>query len=343
MKRITSRGKRDNAITLIALIVTVIILMILTGVVIATIIGNNGVLNKTKFARDEYKMRTNEENQTLSIYENEIDKASIGIASSRENEQNSSNIITGVTFETSSISDNSVNLKIIPTATSKDYILGYHVIAINENNNSDVVAIMTTDEETQLTGLNENSNYNIYVAAYDKYNNVRISAIQKIKTFHAFDFMKKINKDIFTTTENEYFRLSGVNTQYLVNSQTHWGNTLPILTVVDTNSYGNFYTSNKLEHDFKKIILHIRTRNDGTNYATLKWGIVSNIGDSPTWVEKANDSVTCGNSPSWKDYEAEINIPNGVNAKDNYLQFYFQHYGSAFSMAIEFISLKGIY
>jgi len=104
-----------------------------------------------------------------------------------------------------------------------------------------------------------------------------------------------------------------------------------------------WYTSNKLEHDFKKIILHIRTRNDGINYATLKWGIVSNTGNSPTWVENANNSVTCGNSTSWKDYEAEINIPDGVNAKDNYLQFYFQHYGTSFTMGMEFICLEGIY
>lgn len=46
---------KNKGITLIALIVTIIILMILAGVVVATITGNNGILNKAKFAK--YKER----------------------------------------------------------------------------------------------------------------------------------------------------------------------------------------------------------------------------------------------------------------------------------------------
>ena len=42
-------------------------------------------------------------------------------------------------------------------------------------------------------------------------------------------------------------------------------------------------------------------------------------------------------------YKATIEIPKGINTKDYYLQMYFKHNGSSFSMGIEFVSFKGIY
>ena len=76
--------KKATGITLVALIVTIIILMILAGVVIVTVTGNNGILNKSKLARDTYQNSINEENRQISSYENEIDKATFDIASSRD-------------------------------------------------------------------------------------------------------------------------------------------------------------------------------------------------------------------------------------------------------------------
>ena len=76
--------KKATGITLVALIVTIIILMILAGVVIATVTGNNGILNKSKLARDTYQNSASNENSILSDYENEIDKYALDIASSRD-------------------------------------------------------------------------------------------------------------------------------------------------------------------------------------------------------------------------------------------------------------------
>ena len=83
MKNIQKISK-NRGITLIALIVTIIILMILAGIVIATVTGNNEILSKSKLARETYKNSANEENDQINGYENEIDKASINVASSRE-------------------------------------------------------------------------------------------------------------------------------------------------------------------------------------------------------------------------------------------------------------------
>lgn len=65
--------KRENGITLIALIVTIIVLLILAGVTIATLTGDNGILGqvgKTKEKEDESNLK---ENIELEIAETKIE------------------------------------------------------------------------------------------------------------------------------------------------------------------------------------------------------------------------------------------------------------------------------
>lgn len=40
--------KKENRITMVAMIITIIILLILTGITINFVLGNNGILNKAK-------------------------------------------------------------------------------------------------------------------------------------------------------------------------------------------------------------------------------------------------------------------------------------------------------
>jgi type II secretory pathway pseudopilin PulG len=49
------KSKSDRAITLIALIVTIIVLLILAGVTIANVMGNQGVIKKAKIATSSYE------------------------------------------------------------------------------------------------------------------------------------------------------------------------------------------------------------------------------------------------------------------------------------------------
>ncbi len=44
--------KERNGITLIALVITIIVLLILAGVVITTLTGDNGILGKAKTAKN---------------------------------------------------------------------------------------------------------------------------------------------------------------------------------------------------------------------------------------------------------------------------------------------------
>ena len=72
MTRKTS--KREKGITLIALIVTIIVLLILAGVTISLAVSNQGIFNKAKTATRSYKNAATAEEESLAVAENEIDK-----------------------------------------------------------------------------------------------------------------------------------------------------------------------------------------------------------------------------------------------------------------------------
>ena len=64
MKRKTSR--REKGITLIALIVTIIVLLILAGVTMANVMGNKGIIGKAKTATNNYD--TQSANEEMGIF-----------------------------------------------------------------------------------------------------------------------------------------------------------------------------------------------------------------------------------------------------------------------------------
>ena len=51
-KRILFKGNNQKAITLIALVITIIVLLILAGMSISILLGDTGVLNKAREARN---------------------------------------------------------------------------------------------------------------------------------------------------------------------------------------------------------------------------------------------------------------------------------------------------
>lgn len=61
--------KRQNGITLVALVITIIILLILAGISIASLSGS-GLFNKTKQAEGATTNAQGKENNTLGEYEN---------------------------------------------------------------------------------------------------------------------------------------------------------------------------------------------------------------------------------------------------------------------------------
>ena len=65
--------KKENGITLIALILTIIILIILAGISINSLV-NKGLFTKAKLASEEYKNAQENEKMQISKYSNNIDE-----------------------------------------------------------------------------------------------------------------------------------------------------------------------------------------------------------------------------------------------------------------------------
>ena len=66
--------KKENlGITLIALVITIVILIILAAVIINLSLGNNGIFNRAKSAKEQYQNATQYEETEIAKASNEID------------------------------------------------------------------------------------------------------------------------------------------------------------------------------------------------------------------------------------------------------------------------------
>lgn len=57
--------KKEKGITLVALVVTIVVLLILAGVSISLLLSNNGVIKKAKDAKTQYQNAANYEQNVL--------------------------------------------------------------------------------------------------------------------------------------------------------------------------------------------------------------------------------------------------------------------------------------
>ena len=72
------KKKDTKGITLIALVITIIVLLILAGVTIAALSGNNGILTRAKEAKEKTNQKNDEETEKLAGYESTIDQYANG-------------------------------------------------------------------------------------------------------------------------------------------------------------------------------------------------------------------------------------------------------------------------
>ncbi len=77
--------KKTNGITLIVLVITIIILLILSGIVIATLMGENGLISKTKQAKEKYSISEAKEKLELAIANLRIEQEEKGEELTKEN------------------------------------------------------------------------------------------------------------------------------------------------------------------------------------------------------------------------------------------------------------------
>lgn len=61
--------KKEKGITLIALVITIIVLLILAGVTIATLTGDNGILTKASESKEKTEREARKEEVKLAVIE----------------------------------------------------------------------------------------------------------------------------------------------------------------------------------------------------------------------------------------------------------------------------------
>ncbi len=76
--RIKMNTKSNKGITLIALVITIIVLLILAGVTIAALSGDNGILKRAAEAKEQTNQKNDEETEKLAGYESTIEQYADG-------------------------------------------------------------------------------------------------------------------------------------------------------------------------------------------------------------------------------------------------------------------------
>lgn len=111
--------KRQSGITLIALIVTIIILLILAGISISMVLGKNGILNKAENSVARYIVAEQEEQEQLQNLADYIEKYASYETGTNENKSKSIEIITLEESQEKLVDGNWVTWKDINTRTSR--------------------------------------------------------------------------------------------------------------------------------------------------------------------------------------------------------------------------------
>lgn len=83
-------AKEKKGITLIALVITIIILLILAGITLSALMGENGLIENTKTSIDRYKRSRAEEKVTLAV------NASFGVGGDLEYQGEDSTLVNNL-------------------------------------------------------------------------------------------------------------------------------------------------------------------------------------------------------------------------------------------------------
>lgn len=174
--------KMKKGITLVALVVTIVILLILAGISISTL-TQTGLFEKAKLAKDKYKNSEELENTTLKEYEEKV-SSYIGGSSRNNGKSEESEYIKSVNFSVN-IGKNEIDITINTRIDDISKILGYHYFIKDENNRNVIKSGMTMSNQIKVEGLKADTKYNVLIVAYDIDNNYKIAEIQQIQTLSA--------------------------------------------------------------------------------------------------------------------------------------------------------------
>ena len=178
------RGKQTKGITLIALVITIIILLILAGISIAAL-TNQGLFEKAKKAKIETKMSEIEEFATMKIYE---------LYTENINNMNVVNDATITTALKSELQNKGYEIKDINT--TEETVTGLKIQDSTGQNSLEELSLLQQKSTTIKIDLNKTSKGQTYIKIYDNWYEIKIKdKIVKISREKSKEFVNDENKD----------------------------------------------------------------------------------------------------------------------------------------------------
>lgn len=258
--------KNNKGITLIALIVSILIIIILSGVGILIATSNSGILIKAQSAKEQTNTGSTEENTTLSDMDDKMQEYITGRGTS-----NDSVLVTAVDFVDSSITPLQITFNITATTTVDGSAVVYYMFL-----NGKVVNGGTSNQIT-ITGLTKDTLYTFRAGVLDQDGKFRVSEEKQFKTANQYDLY---NVGTLNSTFIGTWTSSGNSNQLqtLNASNIYFYNTA-------TGSYSNriFWTNKKMDlTGYTKLVIEWKV----SSRSMCIFGITPN---TPTFTNSTND------------------------------------------------------
>ena len=151
MKNWIVKKERNNGITLIALVITIIVLLILAGVTIASITGENGILSKATNARDNNAKASAEERVKTEVLGSYGSDGKLSLDDLNNNLKN----VDGLKYNGNTITESN-KIESLPATVNVD---GYNILISEE----DIETIKTIEEAKSNDMLTKNEDTPITV------------------------------------------------------------------------------------------------------------------------------------------------------------------------------------
>ena len=113
--------KREKGITLVALVITIIVLLILAGVTLAMVMGDSGIFGKANSAKEKTQLSNAEETIRLEVLENKV-KSETGDAEALTNDKLKEKIAKKLTEQGYTVSGSTVTYYEDKTIDIEDYL-----------------------------------------------------------------------------------------------------------------------------------------------------------------------------------------------------------------------------
>ena len=221
--------RKNNGITLIALVITIVILLILAGITIASLTGDNGLFSRAQQAKNKYLNAVNKENAELA-------KMNSYITTGRENSDKISELVNEVSFEIRKVTGTTIQIQIGVKALNSSDVRGYFVyengeiVSVGENN---LITIKNLDLKTE---------YIIKCGVIDKNGKIKESTEKKAIT----------SEEEVLYEKNTFSSLISGFEQFRVDSAAQWpafsqSNNSYIITGLDANGRAGVNTKEKID------------------------------------------------------------------------------------------------